>query len=58
MLIDGALLVAVERIDQHAEDRGESRSGVMRRFLEKGLARESVPVKHPKAQGLAAGMLS
>jgi len=30
-----------ERIDQHAESRGESRSEVMRRFLEAGLAAES-----------------
>jgi len=30
-----------ERIDKHAESRGESRSDVMRRLLEDGLARES-----------------
>jgi len=29
-----------ERIDRHAENRGETRSEVMRRFLEAGLAAE------------------
>jgi Arc/MetJ-type ribon-helix-helix transcriptional regulator len=37
-----------ERIDQHAKARGESRSEVMRRFLEDGLERESAPVKRPR----------
>jgi metal-responsive CopG/Arc/MetJ family transcriptional regulator len=30
-----------ERIDKHAESRGETRSQVMRRFLEQGLASET-----------------
>ena len=30
-----------ERIDAHAKNRGESRSEVMRKFLEDGLAREA-----------------
>jgi hypothetical protein len=41
-------LALMERIDQHANVRGESRSEVMRRFLEDGLARESAPVKRPR----------
>jgi len=34
-----------ERIDNHAESRGETRSEVMRRMLENGLAAESAPAK-------------
>jgi predicted transcriptional regulator len=34
-----------ERIDKHAESRGETRSQVMRRFLEQGLASETDTAK-------------
>jgi len=34
-----------ERIDAHAKSCGESRSDVMRRFLEQGLASEAAPAK-------------
>ena len=33
------------RIDEHAKGRGETRSEVMRRFLEAGLASESAATK-------------
>jgi len=36
-----------ERIDQHAKSRGESRSEVMRRWLEHGLASEAA-VANPR----------
>ena len=38
-------LTLMERIDKHAESRGESRSEVMRRFLEFGLESESPTAK-------------
>src|SRR5215470_9902709 len=39
--IEDALVKLTERVDKHAESRGETRSEVMRRFLEAGLATEA-----------------
>jgi len=38
----------IKRIDKHAESRGKSRSEVMRRFIEEGLARERAAVKRAR----------
>jgi Arc/MetJ-type ribon-helix-helix transcriptional regulator len=37
-----------ERIDKHAENKGETRSEVMRRFLEAGLAAEASRHRKPR----------
>ncbi len=37
-----------ERVDRHAETRGETRSEVMRRFLEAGLASEADGQRRPR----------
>jgi metal-responsive CopG/Arc/MetJ family transcriptional regulator len=34
-----------ERVDRHAETRGETRSEVMRRFMEAGLAAEAADIR-------------
>jgi negative regulator of replication initiation len=39
-----------ERIDNHAESRGETRSDVMRRMLENGLAAESAAPAKPRSR--------